>query len=68
MKKYLFASLRGDDFEIEGNTPEEAWQNLCEREKDNGSLWKTQDECRNRCAVEKQGFSWLGCVAYKECV
>lgn len=65
-KKYLFASLRGEDFEIEGATPQEAWENLVEREKDSGSLWKAFDPVRNRFAVEMQGFEKLGEVAYKE--
>lgn len=66
IKKYLFASLRGKDFEIEGATPQEAWENLVEREKDSGSLWKAFDPVRNGFAVEKQGFEKLGEVAYKE--
>ena len=43
MKTYMFASLRGLDFIIDGFTPEDAWARLCEREKENGSLWKTGD-------------------------
>lgn len=66
LKKYLFASLRGGDFQIEGSSPEDAWSRLCEREKENGSLWKAMDKHRNKLAVENEGFSWLGDVAYKE--
>jgi hypothetical protein len=75
MKTYLFASLRGDDFEIQGESPEDAWRNLVEKEKDNGSLWKTSDVMRNKYAVRHEGFSklefpnktWVSSwVAYKE--
>ena len=59
MAKYKFASLRGSDFVIEGDTPQDAWNNLCEREKNNGSLWKTQDRFRNKNAVHKQKFKYL---------
>lgn len=57
MNKYIFASSRGADFEAEGNTPEEAWKNLCKIEINNGSLWKTQDRFRNEKAVMNQGFT-----------
>ena len=66
MKTYMFASLRGSDVIIDGFTPEDAWSRLCKREKENGSLWKTGDVLRNRCAVEQQGFYYLDSVAYKE--
>ena len=59
MKTYLFASLFGVDFKIQGTSPENAWQNLVEREKETGSIWKTSDWTRNKTAVEKQGFSFL---------
>lgn len=71
-KMYVFASLRDQDFMIEGNDPKDAWLRLVEREKDNGSLWKTSDAYRNKCAVVKQGFSYLypergaNSCAYKE--
>lgn len=71
-KMYAFASLRGDDFVISGDDPEEAWFNLCEREKNNGSLWKTSCEHRNAAAVDQEGFSYLflnkssSAVAYKQ--
>lgn len=59
MPKYLIASVRGKDFEAEGNSPEEAWLNLCEAEKDNGSLWRTKDIYRNQKAVKLEGFTWF---------
>lgn len=71
-KRYIFASLRGPDFVISGNDPEDAWIRLCEREKDNGSLWKTSCKYRNAAAVKREGFSYLFSknnavsVAYKE--
>jgi hypothetical protein len=67
--RYIFASLRTPEFTIDGISPEDAWKRLCEREKNNGNLWKTSDVYRNRYAVENQGFSWLtkvDGVAYKE--
>jgi hypothetical protein len=33
MKTFLFASLRGDNFNTQGETAEEAWKNLVEVEK-----------------------------------
>ena len=59
MAKYLIASVRGKDFEVEGDTPEEALLNLYKTEKDNGSLWKTKDIYRNQKAVKNQGFTWF---------
>ena len=59
MPKYLIATVRGKDFEAEGNTPEEAWLNLCKAEKNNGSLWKTKDIYRNQAAVNFEGFTWF---------
>ena len=38
MNKYIFASLRGPDFLAYGETPEIAYQNLCDEERENGSL------------------------------
>ena len=35
MAIYEFASLRGNNFVIEGNGAEDAWKNLCLREKEN---------------------------------
>ena len=73
-KMYAFASVRGADFVISGNDPEDAWLRLCEREKHNGSLWKTSCEHRNATAVDREGFSYLflnkssSSVAYKELV
>jgi hypothetical protein len=40
MKTFLFASLRGDDFIVQGETAEEAWKNLVEVEKHNGNVLK----------------------------
>ena len=62
MTTYIFASLRGQDFEIEGSSPIDAWNNLCEREKDEGTLWRCFDEYRNKTAVDQFGFSYLGIV------
>lgn len=59
MNTYLIASVRGNDFLAEGNTPDQAWSNLCDKEKDNGSLWKTSDSHRNKTAVLKQGFTFF---------
>lgn len=65
--KYIFASLRGDDFVAEGETPLEAYRNLISVESENGSLWKLGDPHRNKHAVEQQGFSYLKInIAYKE--
>ena len=57
MKKYKIASLRGSDFIVQAVSPEDAWLKLCEQEKDNGSLWKTSCEYRNKAAVEQEGFT-----------
>lgn len=59
MNTYLIASLRGKDFKIKGDSPEDAWMNLFEQEYDNGSLWKTHDYFRNVFAVENQGFTYF---------
>jgi hypothetical protein len=59
MPKYLIASVRGKDFEAEGDTPEEAWLNLFHAEKDNGTLWRVSDVYRNQRAVRDQGFTWF---------
>lgn len=56
---YIFASLRGDDFKATGKDPHDALQNLQAQEMDNGSLWRLNDPHRNRCAVEKQGFTCI---------
>lgn len=37
MTIYTFASVRGEDFEIEGISPEDAYLNLLYREGGNGS-------------------------------
>ena len=72
MKNYLFASLLGDNFKINGENPWDAWFNLVQREKNNGTLWRVSDEFRNEEAVEKEGFTFLdgegnaGTPAYKE--
>lgn len=59
MNRYLIASVRGSDFVAEGITPQEAWKNLCEKEKDNGSLWKTGDSLRNKTAVAIECFTFF---------
>ena len=69
--KYIFANMRGKDFESEGASPLIAYENLCITEKDNGSLWKISDKIRNHNAVYFQGFEYLELpsgsrVAYKQ--
>lgn len=59
MNAYIFASLRGPDFVAYGETPEIAYQNLCDEERENGSLWKLYDSHRNAMAVKLQGFTRL---------
>lgn len=71
MNTYIFASLRGNDFTSEGKDVSDAYKNLCDKEKDNGSLWKLSDIHRNKTAVEKQGFKYFkleygNSVAYKQ--
>lgn len=56
---YRFASVRGDDFEVEGTDPEDAWKNLCHRESENSVLWRCNDPYRNESAVEHEGFTKL---------
>ena len=65
-KKYLFASCRGEDFEVEGDTPEDAWSRLVGREFGNGTLRRAFDTARNEFAIKSQGFKKMGEVAYKE--
>lgn len=43
MKTFEFASLRGKNFRIQGETVEQAYANLVEREKDEGTLWRLHD-------------------------
>lgn len=59
MPVYIFASVRGKDFEIEGNDPFDAYRSLQHREKDKGTLWRLVDEYRNRHAVLHEGFEPL---------
>lgn len=59
MNTYEFASLRGNNFIIDGYTPNDAWNRLVERERDNGSLWKTSDKYCNQAHVNNFGFSFL---------
>lgn len=66
MPKFVFASLRGDDFESEGENVFEAYRNLCEREKDNGTLWRLFDDSRIEKAIELEGFHLWNGVAVKE--
>jgi thiamine monophosphate kinase len=56
---YKFASVTGEDFEIEGTTAEDAWERLQVRESENGTLWRCNDPYRNGFAVENEGFSKL---------
>lgn len=67
MNMYEFASLRGKNFRAQGNTPEEAYQKLCEMYKDDGVLWRMSDGHMVKECV-KRGWSRLGenpGVAYK---
>lgn len=57
--QYEFCSLRGNNFRAEGNTPEEAWENLVEQEKNEGSLWRCNDYHCNRHAVQNGRFKCL---------
>lgn len=71
MKLFLFASLRGNNFKVTGNDVNDAWNKLCEREKDSGNMWKTSDPTRNICAVAFEGFTYIdvnnpSAGAYKE--
>lgn len=70
MNRYKFASVRGADFEAQGETPCDAFENLLQQEKDNGSLWRLHDPLRIKTAIAKEGFSMLKCngysAAYKE--
>ena len=66
----FFATLRGNDFISDGNDVRDAYEHLCESEKDNGSLWKLGDSDRNNLAVQKEGFSYFSLgsfdIAYKK--
>ena len=71
MNHYTFASCRGRNFEIAGNTPKEAWEKLVEREKDNGTLWRASDpymvkELTNKDWKFLRASGGFGGVAYKE--
>jgi hypothetical protein len=57
--KYEFASLRGDNFIAEGNTPEDAYKNLVEQEKDEGTLWRLSDPYLVEHCI-RRGWSRLG--------
>jgi len=59
MPIYQFKSLHGTDFFIEGDSPSDAYNNLCNREADNGTLWLLHDIYRNRHAVNNQRFVCL---------
>ena len=70
MNHYTFASCRGPDFEIDGENPQEAWEKLVEREKDNGTIWRASDPYMVQALI-KEGWKQLlsiggSGVAYKE--
>jgi hypothetical protein len=56
---YEFQSVRGKNFLVEGDNPQQAWRNLVNREKDNGTLWRCSDSYCNQYAVEHCGFTYL---------
>jgi hypothetical protein len=56
MKKFTFASVRGEDFVVFEENIENAFKNLCEEEKDNGVLWRLFDFYRNSYAINNEGF------------
>lgn len=56
MRTYIIASVRGADFTVQAENPEEAWLKLVEQEYENGTLWRASDYHRNKYAVTKQGF------------
>lgn len=60
--KYIFGSVRGDDFEIEvpdGTLPVNAFLELCDRESANGTMWRLNDPYYNRAICRTQGFTRL---------
>lgn len=66
--RYVFASLREPDFKIDvplGTSVDEAYRLLCEREMNNGTLWKLFNDYRNKTAIEKFGFQPYFSTAYK---
>lgn len=65
MKLFIFASVRGADFQSFGKDVHEAYKNLVEKEKHNGSLWKLQDKIRNQWCFDN-GWRNLNGIAYKE--
>lgn len=67
MKLYEFASLRGPNFFIHGINPQDAWEKLVEREKDNGTIWRCHDiyMVAHHLTI---GFINLNGVAYREIV
>lgn len=68
---YEFASLRGDNFKSEAGTPEEAWLIICEREKDEGTLWRAFDQFLVESCIQKGWktiFSDGMLVAYREVI
>lgn len=68
--RYLFASSRGPDFESEGNSSQDAYRKLLEKEKYSGTLWRLSDPHRLKFAIKHQGFKLLAeannQVAFKE--
>jgi hypothetical protein len=68
MPIYIFASTRGNDFEIEGKSPLHALMKLRIREAEEGTLWRLNDDTYNRFAIKHRGFRYLDqmTVAYKE--
>ena len=73
MTKYVIASVRGNDFQVEADSPREAWAILSIQEQNTGRLWRTSCEYRNRYAVEMEGFTLFipdqySSGAYKEIV
>lgn len=56
MYTFKFASCRGADFTVQGDSPKDAYTRLVDREMENGTLWRLHDTIRNTFAIQKQGF------------
>jgi hypothetical protein len=68
MNTFIFCSGRGKDFVIQGENAQDAWSNLVEREKDNGTLWRCHDVYCNKYAITKLGFQFMVSGDYNEVI
>lgn len=70
MKTYIFASCRGSDFKVQGNSAAHAWNNLVDIEAENGRLWRCHEPNRVRWCLangwKKLSFGNGMPVAYME--